>query len=284
MAYCDVTIKSLGMLQWPGKCLVRNVHGVRADFLATGARRGSLERGDPAMRRGAYFLGKALWAKGYRELVDFTSSPAFQAELAGTRVACYGSGPDFKAIGAEALSKGAPLDFHGAIDHAADALFGYHVFVNPSTSEVLCTATAEAVAMGKIVVIPEHPSNQFFRQFQNVRFFSNDQEFAQQLKAALESEPEPLAAVERYTLSWEAAIERLMDAAALPEGSVRQADMTGHKAAYALHWVMGLPAFGDGFRGFSNAIEWKPYDGYRTPPRVLEARSRPLSMSVIDVD
>ncbi|KAJ1635806.1 hypothetical protein T492DRAFT_862880 [Pavlovales sp. CCMP2436] len=38
--------------------LVRNVHGVRADFLATGARRGSLERGDPAMRRGAYFLGK----------------------------------------------------------------------------------------------------------------------------------------------------------------------------------------------------------------------------------
>ncbi|KAJ1616207.1 hypothetical protein T492DRAFT_895957 [Pavlovales sp. CCMP2436] len=57
--------------------------------------------------------------------------------------------------------------------------------------------------MGKIVVIPEHPSNQFFRQFQNVRFFSNDQEFAQQLKAALESEPEPLAAVERYTLSWE---------------------------------------------------------------------------------
>ena len=32
---------------------------------------------------------------------------------------------------------------------------------------MLCTATAEALAMGKRVLIPRHPSNAFFEQFGN---------------------------------------------------------------------------------------------------------------------
>lgn len=202
-AYCDVVVKLSDTLQWlPGKCLVRNVHGVRPDFLAIGARRATLEP-TAELRKGGYFLGKALWAKGYRELVDFSSTPQYAERLAGVRLTCYGSGPDSAAIRAEAEAKGCPLDFNGAIDHAHESLFGYHVFVNPSVSEVLCTATAEAIAMGKIVVIPEHPSNQFFKTFKNARFFRTPAQFAQQLSEALESAPEPLTPFERYTLSWE---------------------------------------------------------------------------------
>lgn len=202
-AYCDVVVKLSDTLQWlPGKCLVRNVHGVRPDFLAVGARRATLPP-SAQLRRGGYFLGKALWAKGYRELIDYSGTDEFRQALGGVRLACYGSGPDSAAIRAEAEARGCPLDFHGAIDHADESMLGYHVFANPSVSEVLCTATAEAVAMGKLVVIPDHPSNQFFKTFKNARFFSTPAQFAEQLKAALEAAPEPLTPFERYTLSWE---------------------------------------------------------------------------------
>ena len=58
-----------------------------------------------------------------------------------------------------------PARFLGAMDHAA--LGSYKVFVNPSFSEVLCTTTFEALAMGKWALIPIHESNTFFYRFPN---------------------------------------------------------------------------------------------------------------------
>ena len=255
-AHTDVVVRlSATLPAVPGYDLVCNVHGVRAEFLAVGA-----SMSDPTKERfsqGAYFLGKALWTKGYRELWDsMRLYPS--AEL--PELHTYGSGPEQEEIIAEA--EGLPgVQVNGGIDHAHPSLHGYRVFVNPSTSDVLCTATAEALAMGKKVVIPDHPSNTFFRQFSNTLMFDPDKpaELVPTIIEALASDPTPLSPMEQYMLSWEAATERLLDAAALPEGAPRTNERPSHGLAYYTHYAMGIQPVFDAFRSATGAepvIEW----------------------------
>ena len=158
-AHTDIVVKlSATLPDVPGENLVCNVHGVRAEFLAIG--RAITER-----QSGAYFLGKADFTKGYREMIDNLRMQGDDAEL--PHIDTYGSGKDYDEIVAEIDKNQLPITPHAGIDHAHPAMHGYRVFINPSTSDVLCTATAEALAMGKKVVIPDHPSNRFFKQFKN---------------------------------------------------------------------------------------------------------------------
>lgn len=76
---------------------------------------------------------------------------------------------------------------------------------------MLCTATAEALAMGKFVVCADHPSNDFFRSFPNCLTYKTPDEFVKKINEAMSSEPHPLTPEQRYNLSWEAATQRFME-------------------------------------------------------------------------
>lgn len=103
-----------------------------------------------------------------------------------------------------------PAKFPGVIDHAQLISIPHKIFLNPSTSEVLCTTTAEALAMGKFVILPKHPSNEFFLQFTNCLAYETLEECAEKIKWATERNPTPLSEEERHKFTWEAATERLI--------------------------------------------------------------------------
>jgi len=152
-AYCDKVVKLSDTLQPLPRAIVCNVHGVRAEFLDIGRKTDSRFH---TFKRGAYFLGKVLWAKGYGFLIDYLKEQKAEADLSGRpriQVDVYGGGEDLCDVQRAAQDAELALEFHPAVDHASHALREYKVFINPSKSEVLSTATAEALAMGKYVVI-----------------------------------------------------------------------------------------------------------------------------------
>lgn len=241
-AHCHRIIKLSGTLEpvAPEKELVENVHGVRGTFVETGvALRKQLgkshEDSDPVFGAAAepkiYFIGKMLWSKGLGSLMELLKFAEETTDLKVT-IDMYGGGPDMKAAAAKATKLGLDMPFHGPLDHA-ELAFTHKVFVNPSTSEVLCTTSAEALAMGKFLILPSHPSNDFFTQFPNCLAYSTKEEFVANLYYAITHEPEPLSDEYARALGWEAATDRLAAAACIPvaEATALQETLASDKAA-----------------------------------------------------
>lgn len=212
-SYCHRVIKLSDAVQTLPHSVTCNVHGVRDRFIDIGKSR----NGQP-FEKGAYFLGKVLWAKGYRQLVDLMDEHYERTEQR-LPIDFFGAGPDLDAVRTRVNdSYGLSLvQIHGlVVDHASEYLQRYKVYVNPSKSDVVCTATAEALAMGKFVVCLKHPSNEFFATFDNCLIYRTPEEFSEKLAYALANEPKPLTEEDVFRLSWEAATERFYDASSIP--------------------------------------------------------------------
>ncbi|KAL0543630.1 hypothetical protein IC582_018730 [Cucumis melo] len=209
-AYCHKVLRLSAATQDLPKSVICNVHGVNPKFLKIGEKVDEDRKlGNIAFSKGAYFLGKMVWAKGYRELIDLLAK--HKHDLHGFNLDVFGNGEDAHEVQSAAKKLELNVNFLRGRDHADDSLHGYKVFINPSVSDVLCTATAEALAMGKFVVCADHPSNDFFRSFPNCLTYKSSEDFVAKVKEALENEPRPLTPEERYNLSWEAATQRFLE-------------------------------------------------------------------------
>lgn len=186
------------------------VHGVSEGFLRIGK---SVKSGEVEFDKTAYFLGKALWAKGFEELLDKMEAHEYtcaQSKKESIRVDVYGHGKELDEIQNESSKRGLSLQFLGPKDHLSEDMAAYRVFVNPSTSDVVATTSAEALAMGKWILVPRHPCNSFFADFQNCLVYENDDQFSDMLIHASRHDPQPLSESEINKLTWECATDRLL--------------------------------------------------------------------------
>lgn len=132
---------------------------------------------------GAYFLGRLVWDKGLETVIEV----ARRTDLA---IDVFGDGPDGDAIRAMARERRAPVRFRGPCAAPWTELPRYRVFLNPSLSEVLCTATADALVAGRHVVLADCPANEPFRPYPNAHFFSGPDGAVAALRQAMATPPE----------------------------------------------------------------------------------------------
>jgi len=240
-AYCDVNIKLSDTIMPLPNEVTCNVHGVREEFLTIGNGCSDRKAGPVA----AYYLGKASFEKGWGELLSLFEAAG--DALSGVQLDGYGSGADQQRIISRADALGADharLNMHPGIDHANEVIHPYSVLVNPSTTDVLCTVTVEALAMGKRCVLARHPSNNFFEEnfSERCHFFTvgDTAGFVAALREALAAGPaSTLPPEQRYTLTWEAASERLFSAAevrVLSGRYQRPSEAAASRLAYRLHY------------------------------------------------
>ena len=99
--------------------IICNVHGVNPQFLEIGKKKIELQQsgnGNQAFTKGAYYIGKMVWSKGYKELIKLLRDN--QKELIGLEVDLYGSGEDSDQVQAAAKKLDLVVRVYPGRDHA----------------------------------------------------------------------------------------------------------------------------------------------------------------------
>lgn len=103
------------------RSIICNVHGVNPRFLEIGQKkREEQQNGNQAFTKGAYYIGKMVWNKGYKELLKLLHD--HQKELAGLEVDLYGTGEDSDEVQEAAKKLELTVRVYPGRDHA-DPLF-----------------------------------------------------------------------------------------------------------------------------------------------------------------
>lgn len=120
---CAQVLRLSAATQMLPKSSVCNVHGVSPKFLDIGKRIAADNNdGKQPFCKGAYFLGKMIWGKGYRELVDLMAQN--KQVLNNVNLDVYGTGEDSAEVQATATKLGLAMNFFPGRDHADDSLHG----------------------------------------------------------------------------------------------------------------------------------------------------------------
>lgn len=103
------------------RSIICNIHGVNPKFLEIGKKKNEQQQnGNPAFSKGAYYIGKMLWSKGYKELFELLRD--HQNDLGGLEVDLYGSGEDSAEVQEAVKKLELTVRVHPGRDHA-DPLF-----------------------------------------------------------------------------------------------------------------------------------------------------------------
>lgn len=114
------TIRLSAATQELPRSIVCNVHGVNPKFINIGRKVHEQQQGYQNFTKGAYYIGKMIWSKGYKELLQLLSEK--QKQLAGLQIDLYGSGEDSKEVEQAAEKLSLTINVYPGRDHA-DPLF-----------------------------------------------------------------------------------------------------------------------------------------------------------------
>ncbi|KAM1683505.1 hypothetical protein ACFXTH_034811 [Malus domestica] len=115
--YLEYVIRLSAATQDYPKSIVCNVHGVNPKFLEIGNKKLEQQRNRvQAFTKGAYYIGKMVWSKGYKELLKLLQD--HQKELTGLKVDLYGNGEDSDQVQEAAKILELAVRVHPGHDHA----------------------------------------------------------------------------------------------------------------------------------------------------------------------